>query len=79
MILGPGRSLKKIKYQLNNKIKKSNLIVICLNNTKISPIDAENYLKKYIKIDTVDGEHYSTDVHNAIAKRYIPYVKEKAW
>ena len=50
-----------------------------LNKTKIAPIDAENYLKKYIKIDTVDGEHYSTDVHNAIAKRYIPYVKEKAW
>ena len=35
LILGPGRSLKKIKYQLNNKIKKSNLLVICLNNTKI--------------------------------------------
>tara|TARA_B100001057_G_scaffold383210_1_gene389363 strand:+ start:1709 stop:2515 length:807 start_codon:yes stop_codon:yes gene_type:complete len=50
-----------------------------LDKTKIAPIDAENYLKKYIKIDTVDGEHYSTDVHDAIAKRYIPYVKEKAW
>ncbi len=60
-------------------LNKQKIIILVLNNTKISPIDAENYLKKYIKIDTVDGEHYSADVHDAIAKRYIPYVKEKAW
>lgn len=48
-------------------------------DAKIAPKDAENYLKKYIKIDTVDGEHYSTNVHTAIAERYIPYVKEQAW
>ena len=34
LILGPGKSLKKIKYRLSNKIKKSELLVICLNNTK---------------------------------------------
>ena len=41
-----------------------------------------NHTDKHIdggRIDTVDGEHYSADVHDAIAKRYIPYVKEKAW
>lgn len=35
LILRPGKSLRKIKYQLSNKIKKSKLLVICLNNTKI--------------------------------------------
>lgn len=34
LILGPGKSLKKIKFRLSNKIKKSKLLVICLNNTK---------------------------------------------
>ena len=34
LILGPGKSLKKIKYRLSNKIKKSEFLVICLNNTK---------------------------------------------
>ena len=36
----------------------------------------ENYLKKYVDIEKVDGEHYSTNVHKAIAQRYIPYIKE---
>ena len=27
-------------------------------NTVIAKKDAENYVKKYVKIDTVDGEHY---------------------
>ena len=35
LILGPGKSLKKIKYRLSDKIKSSKLLVICLNNTKI--------------------------------------------
>ena len=35
IILGPGKSLKKIKYKLSKKIKKSDFLVICLNNTKI--------------------------------------------
>ena len=45
-------------------------------DAKIASIDAVNYLKQHIKINTVDGEHYSTDVHRAIAERYIPYIKE---
>ncbi len=35
LILGPSKSLKKIKYKLSDKIKSSKLLVICLNNTKI--------------------------------------------
>ena len=34
LILGPGKTIEKIKSQLDNKIKHSNLLVICLNNTK---------------------------------------------
>lgn len=45
-------------------------------DAKIASIDAVNYLKPHIKINTVDGEHYSTNVHQAIAERYIPYIKE---
>jgi len=48
-------------------------------NAKIAPIDAESYLKKELEIDTIDGEHYSTNVHRAIAERYIPYIKDKSW
>ena len=47
-----------------------------LNNKIIEQIDAENYLKKYVDIEKVDGENYSTNVHHAIAERYIPYIKE---
>ena len=35
IILGPGKSIKKIKPRLVDKIKRSNLLVICLNKTKI--------------------------------------------
>ena len=35
IILGPGKSIKKIKPRLVDKIKLSNLLVICLNKTKI--------------------------------------------
>ena len=35
LILGPGKSLKKMKYKLSDKIKMSKFLVICLNNTKI--------------------------------------------
>ena len=34
LVLGPGKTIEKIKSQLDNKIKHSNLLVICLNNTK---------------------------------------------
>jgi hypothetical protein len=48
-----------------------------LKSTKIANINAIDYLKKNYSIDTVDGEHYSTNVHRAIAERYIPYIKEQ--
>ncbi len=35
IILGPGKSIEKIKSNLVDKIKHSNLLVICLNKTKI--------------------------------------------
>ena len=34
LILGPGKTIKKIKNRLNTKIKRTNLLVICLNNSK---------------------------------------------
>jgi len=34
LILGPGKSIKRVKHQLSSFIKGSNLLVICLNNTK---------------------------------------------
>jgi len=47
-----------------------------LTSTNIAQVSAEEYLKKYMEIDTIDGEHYSLNVHDAIADRYIPYVKD---
>ena len=34
LILGPGKTLKTIKKNLSDKIKKTNSLVICLNNSK---------------------------------------------
>ncbi len=34
LILGPGKTLKTIKKSLSDKIKKTNSLVICLNNSK---------------------------------------------
>lgn len=49
-----------------------------LKSTKIANLSAETYLKNNLGIipDTIDGEHYSVNVHTAIAERYIPYIKE---
>ena len=42
-------------------------------------ISAENFIKQHhqINIETqrLDGEHYVYDIHNIIAKEYIPYLK----
>ena len=40
-------------------IKETKNYYTKLNNTIIAQIDAENYLKKYVDIEKVDGEHYS--------------------
>lgn len=48
-----------------------------LKSTTIADVDAINYIKKYTKIETLDGEHYSRNVHKAIAENYISYVKEQ--
>jgi len=48
-----------------------------LKSTSISNVDAINYVKQHTEIKTVDGEHYSKNVHQAIAKYYIPYIKEQ--
>lgn len=47
-----------------------------LTSTNIAQVSAEEYLKNYMEIDTIDGEHYSVNVHDAIANRYIPYIKD---
>lgn len=51
-----------------------------LDNTNIADIDAISFLNKKYKTNlsnnTVDEEHYTTKIHNFIAKDYIPYLKE---
>lgn len=50
-----------------------------LKSAKIANVDAETFLKnKNITVDTIDGEHYTTEVHKNIAHNYIPYIKETA-
>lgn len=67
-------------WNINNRCfipKETKNFYTNLKSTKFSTIDAENFLKlKKIKIDTTDGEHYTTDVHKAIAQYYIPFLKE---
>lgn len=47
-----------------------------LTNTKFADIDAISFLGKHLEKDKIDSEHYSYNVHEKIAKEYIPYLKE---
>jgi len=49
-----------------------------LKVTSLAPKDAISYITQNFqtKIETVDDEHYVKDVHEVIAKEYIPYIKE---
>jgi len=46
-----------------------------LNKTTFAKQDAEIFFNK--KFETLDGEHYTEEVHKQIAEQYIPYLKEK--
>ena len=79
-LLCTNNNAKMYVWNINDRCyipKESQDYFTPLKSTKFADIDAENYLKKEYKIDKVDEEHYSTNVHAAIAERYIPYVKEK--
>ena len=49
-----------------------------LKSTKFAPVDAITYIKDFTDVETVDGEHYTKTVHNYIAEKYIPYIKENS-
>lgn len=49
-----------------------------LSSTTITDIDAINFLENAglsVATSTVDGEHYSNEVHALIATHYIPYLR----
>ena len=45
-----------------------------LNKTKFATQNAETFFNK--KFETLDGEHYTEEVHKQIAEKYIPMLKE---
>jgi len=50
-----------------------------LNNCIRPVLNAEQWIKQHHGIEiekhTLDGEHYTKEIHNIIGKEYIPYVK----
>ena len=46
-----------------------------LNKTKFASQNAETFFNT--KFETLDGEHYTEEVHKQIAEQYIPMLKEQ--
>ena len=68
-------------WSINDRVEMPNNINFYgkIQNCIRSTTSAQKYIKNMHKIDidksTLDGEHYSYDMHEIIAKEYIPYIK----
>jgi hypothetical protein len=69
-------------WSINDRVEMPNNINFYgkIQNCIRSTTSAQKYIKDTHKIDidksTLDGEHYSYNVHEFIAKEYIPYIKD---
>lgn len=68
-------------WNINDRVDMPNNINFYgkIQNCIRSNMSAQKYIKNVYKIDidklTLDGEHYSYNIHEIIAKDYIPYIK----
>lgn len=73
------RNIPVYLWNINDRCfipKELNGFYADLKQTKIADIDAINFLGKSLEKEKVDAEHYNYNVHELIAKEYIPYLRK---
>ena len=73
------RNLPVYLWNINNRCfipKEVNGFYTDLKQISIANIDAISFLGSQLEDQKVDAEHYNYQVHELIAKEYIPYIRE---